>query len=192
MTAPLVLEQLDVSSPALIAEWERAFYKGFSHVTGNRLIRTLWQWDDEQQRLATRIPYADQVIYYWRDPEGIIASSIATNIAMTQFQSSAFGFQPDRSDGSPRSCELIAAFSLSDRSFSHVIEVRNAALADLYERGFRRAYLTTADKIYNLWMRCGARVLGEALIEGERRRFLEFPLNPSGVPGPPARPARPS
>lgn len=187
MTDLLKLEQLDVTSPTLIAEWERAFYKGFAHVTGNRLIRTLWNWDDAGQRLATRIPYLDQVIYYWRDDQGEIASSIATNIAMTQFQSSAFGFEPDRAEGAPRGCELIVAFSLSDRSLSHVIAVRNAALSDLYDRGFRRAYLTTADKVHHLWMRCGARVLGDTVIEGERRRFLEFPLNPSGVPGPPTR-----
>ncbi len=118
MTAPLRLEQLDLTSPALIAEWERAFYKGFAHVMGNRPIRTLWNWDDAGQRLATRIPYHDQVIYYWRDDRGEMASSIATNIAMTQYQSSAFGFEPDRAAGAPRGCELIVAFSLSDRSLS--------------------------------------------------------------------------
>ena len=187
MTAPLRLEQLDLTSPALIAEWERAFYKGFAHVMGNRPIRTLWNWDDAGQRLATRIPYHDQVIYYWRDDRGEMAFSIATNIAMTQFQSSTFGFEPDRAEGAPRGCELIVAFSLSDRNLSHVIAVRNAALSDLYGRGFRRAYLTTADKVHHLWIRCGARVLGDTVIEGERRRFLEFPLNPSGVPGPPTK-----
>ncbi len=183
MTAELVREELDVTSPDRIAEWERAFFQGFAQVTSNRLIRTLWIWNEAERRLATRIPYADQVIYCWRDATGEIVSSIAANVRMERFQSAAFGFAP--LTGGPPACELLAAFNLYDRDLAHVIRVRNSALADLYSRGYRIAYLTTADGVYHLWIRCGAKVLGEALIEGERRRFLQFALSPSGVPLPP-------
>ena len=40
------LERLDLADPEQIAEYERAFYAGFQRARGNRLIRTLWNWDD--------------------------------------------------------------------------------------------------------------------------------------------------
>jgi hypothetical protein len=182
MTTLLPLEVLDLHSPEVVAEWERAFYQGFAHVTGNRLIQTLWIWNHAERRLATRIPYADQLIYGWRDAAGTLATCLAINVTLAGFQSSAFGFQPDRSEGAPRACELLATFSLSDRSLSHVMQFRTTAFADLYQRGFRRAYLTTADKNYRIWVRCGAELLDEAIIDGERRRFLQFTFTPSGIP----------
>lgn len=186
MTTHFRLEQLDLNAPGVIAEWERAFYQGFAHVTGNRLIQTLWNWDHDEQRLATRIPYDEQLIYGWRDATGALATCLAINVTLASFQSSAFGFQPDRSQHAPRACELLATFSLSDRSLSHVMQFRTTAFAELYRRGFRRAYLTTADRNYRIWVRCGAELLDEAVIEGERRRFLQFTFTPSGIPAVPS------
>lgn len=182
MTPPLPLEPLDLNSPEVVTEWERAFYRGFAHVTGNRLIQTLWIWNHAERRLATRIPYADQLIYGWRDPTGALGSCLAINATLAGFQSAAFGFQPDRTARAPRACELLATFSLFDRNLAHVMQFRTSAFADLYQRGFRRAYLTTADKNYRIWVRCGAELLDEAVIEGERRRFLQFTFTPSGIP----------
>jgi hypothetical protein len=176
------LELLDLQDPAHIAEWERAFYRGFSHVTGNRLIQALWIWNHETQRLATRIPYADQLIYAWRDAAGALGICLSVNVAMQAFQSAAFGFAPEHPAHSPQACEILATFNLSNRNLGHVTHFRSTVFSDLYRRGFRRAYLTTAEKNLRMGVRIGAELVAEAVIEGEKRYFLQFTLTPSGVP----------
>ncbi|MFM7103021.1 MAG: hypothetical protein ACKOET_04440 [Verrucomicrobiota bacterium] len=174
-----VLELVDAGCPDRRAEWERAFYQGFARATSNRLIRTLWLWNEAEARLATRIPYGDQLIYLSRDAGGAINSGVAVNVGMRHFQASAFGFAP--AAGGPPACEILVAFNLHGAAPN--LHWRDLAFADLHARGYRRAYLTAADRVHRLWRRYGAEVLAETLVDGERRWFLGFALGPSGMAG---------
>lgn len=174
------VELLDPARPGCREEWERAFYEGFRRATSNRLIRVLWRWNEAEGRLATRIPYEDQLIYLSRDGDGAIRVGAAVNVAMRQFQAAAFGFAPPT--GGPPACEMLVAFNLHDAA--SILPCCNLAFADLHARGYRHAYLTAADRVYRLWRRYGAEVLGETSVDGERRWFLRFALGPSGIAGP--------
>lgn len=174
MTAPSAFELLDRQNPAAVAEYERSFYTAFVQVTGNRLIRWLWQWDDAGRRLATRIPYADQQVYLQRATDGTIAAALAVNTALRQIQGSAFGFDLP---GTAGACEFLTVFV----NAGHDLKTRHifwsACFADLRRHGLHTAYATTARRPLLLYRRLGGDVVDTNLIEGEERFFLRFSLD---------------
>ncbi|MFN4163742.1 MAG: hypothetical protein ACK4GK_04150 [Ferrovibrio sp.] len=165
---------LDTSDADAVRAYEASFYKAFSAVTGNRLIRWLWQWDDVAKRLATRIPYEDQIVYLQREDNGEVRAALAVNIALRQCQAGAFGFAMPENEGL---CEFLTVF-VND---GHDLRTRYAfwadCFADLRQRGLLAGYATTARRPLGLYRRLGADVVATATIEGEERFFLRFSLD---------------
>ncbi len=86
---------LDPGDPAQVSEYEGCFYDAYAQLADNTLTRLIWDFDDAGGRLRTRIPYADQVVYTWRDPGGLLVSAMAVNVNPgSAFQATAFGFAP--------------------------------------------------------------------------------------------------
>jgi len=173
VTIPPPFELLDpADAPAVIA-YERSFFSAFAPVTSNRLIRWLWQWDDAGRRLATSIPYADQLVYLQRTATGDIAAALAVNVALREIQGAAFGFGLPEKQGT---CEFLTVFVNAD----HDLKTRHifwaAVFADLRQRGLHTAYATTARRPLVLYRRLGGDVVDTAVIENEERFFLRFAL----------------
>lgn len=165
---------LDASDADAVLAYENAFHRAFSAVTSNRLIRWLWQWDDSAKRLATRIPYDDQIVYLQRERNGEVRAALAVNIALRQCQGTAFGFAMPENRGL---CEFLTVF-VND---GHDLRTRYAfwtdCFADLRQRGLHTGYATTARRPLGLYRRLGAEVVATATIEGEERFFLRFSLD---------------
>ena len=175
------LELLNLNDPNAIIEWEKALYTAFSKVPGNRIIRSLWLWDDQNQRLAMRIGYNDQRIYCWRNEQRTITSGIAINVRMHQFQASAFGFQTPEQEGDTNAhCEAIAAINSERWGLTGDFQFRRTVFYDLYKLGFRWVWATTSDRIYHFYQRMGAELVEEKWIGEERRRLLRFRLHSVG------------
>ncbi|MEO0565268.1 MAG: hypothetical protein AAF125_24390, partial [Chloroflexota bacterium] len=83
---------LDPTDAIQREHYERAFYHAYAGLTDNGLIRELWMWDDTAERLQTRIPYEDQIIFGWRETNGDLLAAFAVNLSPFQFQAGAFGF----------------------------------------------------------------------------------------------------
>jgi hypothetical protein len=61
-------------------------------------VRLIWEWDDAQHRVRTKIPYADQVIYSARDADGRLTAMAVNLYYPAQAQAAVFGFaSADRS-----------------------------------------------------------------------------------------------
>jgi hypothetical protein len=171
----LHFEQLDTSSATERGAYERAFFTAFQRAAGNRLIRQLWQWDNEAGRVATRIPYCDQTIFVLRDEEEQIVTGLAVNHALRSFQSAAYGFSlPEHHHGC---CEFLTVFSVDEYRLTSRFKFWRDSFAALRARGFHTGYATTAHRVLNLHRLLGARILKENQIEGEMRYFLEFDLS---------------
>ena len=96
----MIFGRLDSADAAQVAEYERHFYRAYAGLADNKLVRTIWDWDDRWQRLRSRIPYDDQVIYSLRDSRGRLAGAMAVSLnAPAAFQGAAFGFAPPPDDG---------------------------------------------------------------------------------------------
>ncbi len=144
-------------------------------MTGNRLIRDLWCWNDAAERLATRISYDEQVVFIERDVDGAVETAMATNIAMRTWQASAFGF----GDGIDTTgcCELLTFFTAVDHRLEQKLRFVHACFSDLRSRGFHTTYATTAQRPLNSYVRIGGQLIAETEIEREMRYFLRFSLD---------------
>lgn len=167
------LDLLDPSDEAERAAYERAFHAAFQRVPGNRLVRSLWLWDHAAGRVATRIPYDDQIVYLIR-LRGTIDGALAVNIRLARFQSRTYGFAPPADPTC--ACEFLTFFSASDRRFATKLRFMRRCFADLHLRGFRTGYTTASPRIYKIYRRFGVTLLDQAEIQGEQRFFLAVDL----------------
>lgn len=194
---PSLLRLLDTSRPEQVLLFERAFYRGFRESTHNQIIRWLWQWDDEHQRLRTRIPYEDQHIWvsYEEDPPG---HGVAVNWRMALFQSGVFGFSlPDSLREPGKTCEVLACFSWAHPSLTKFHASWTELFRALQDMGLAIAVATCADQILPLYRRMGATILDQRTVDGQERYFLRFELvrtarwnarmNDDARPAPPPR-----
>jgi hypothetical protein len=170
---------LDTSDPAQVAEYEGHFYQAFAALTDNTLVRLIWDWDDQGQRVRARIPYADQVIYCLRDDQGRLAAAMAVNLnPAAALQSADFGFAPTNAEG--RYCELMNLMTTphhrTQARATYQAFIRDFAYADLVSRGFDTAYSTCTRRRLRSYRLFGATVLDETVIQGEARYFLHWPI----------------
>jgi hypothetical protein len=163
---------LDTTDAGAVREYERAFYRAFRRATTNRLVRKLWLWDDEEGRVATRIPYVDQRIYTLADTVGGIRAALAANVAMREFQSAAFGFSPGERDGA---VEVLTFFSTAS-GVRDTTSLFRGFVEDTHGSGRHTAFATTAERPFRVYRRIGWELVAEREIESERRYFLRFDL----------------
>jgi hypothetical protein len=165
--------ELNLSEPETRREYESTFHDCFAKVTSNRLIHRLWLWDYTARRVAARIPYEQQTILGLRDSTGKLDTAMAFNTGMRELQSAAFGFVVPHAGG----CfEILTFFSLSDRTLKVKLEFWRLCLEELYARGYRDGYATTAHRPLAAYRRLGWRVVDETSLEGEQRYFLHYDL----------------
>jgi hypothetical protein len=173
----LVFGQIDLSDQQQLINYERAFYNSFVKVESNRLVRQLWLWDRQAKRLATCIPYGDQIIYALWTAQGDIDTGFAVNTTLKAFQSVAYGFPPPVDPAG--SCEILTFFSVTDRRAAVKIKFWQQCSQELARLGFHTAYATCAPHPLKTFCRVGGQVLAEADIQKERRFFLKFSLGNS-------------
>ncbi len=170
---------IDCSVDAVRESYERAFYEAFAPLTQNRLIRTLWIWDNEARRLRTRVAYDEQWIYALTAPDGTVCSALAVNTCRRELQSGAFGFALPEGAGAAGVCEFLTFFAVEEHVLSRKFILWDACFLDLRAKGFHRAYATTAAKVLPVYRWLGAEVVAETEVQGEARYFLRFNLERS-------------
>ncbi len=164
---------LDTNCPTEVELYEQAFYRAFERASHNRLIRKLWNWNDEVRRLAVRLPYSQQINYVMRrEDTGDIVTGLAVNCDCSQAQSHAYGFTAPESDNC--TCEFLTLFSVSEYSMQSRFLFWRTVFNDLQKRGYKTAYGTTASKVLRFYTRMGAQVIDQRSIDGEERYFLRF------------------
>ena len=182
---------LDVTDDRQVTEYERHFYDAYAGLADNKLVRLIWEWDDTRQRLRTRIPYSDQVIYSARDTRGRLAVAMAVNLRYpAEFQAAAFGF-PRAGGAKARYCEILNVITTVHHSetarATYGSFISGFGYSDLVTQGFEVAYATCTRRRLRPYQRLGAQVLAETSIDGEARYFLQWLLrDPVGTVGHPA------
>lgn len=167
-------ELLDKSNPIAVQEYEAAFYQSFSKVSTNRLVRKLWLWDDEAGRLKTRIPYEDQLICASRDESGNLHSAMAFNVALRQFQASAYDFAAR--DAKVGAFEVLTFFALATETVLVRANFWARCVALLSACGYHAGYATTAQRPLPMYQRAGWQVSEEREIESEMRYFIHYKI----------------
>ena len=179
---------LDPDDPAQVAEYERGFYLAYASLTDNTLVRRIWEWDDVEGRVRTRIPYRDQIVYCWRDGAGLLAGAMAVNLVPERtFQAAAFGFTPPSppASDSGAGCEILNVMGTRDgcrwtRS-TYADFVQDFVYSDLALRGFDVAYSTCTRRRLRPYVFLGAEMMNRECIDGEERFFLRWPVRPTSL-----------
>jgi len=169
---------VDDTDDRQVREYERHFYRAYARLADNKLVRLIWDWDDERQRVRAKIPYADQVIYSARDADGRLAAAMAVNLSYpAESQAAAFGFKPV--DGAA-GCEILNVMATSHHRATARASYRSFisgfGYRDLVAHGFEVAYSTCTMRRLRPYQRLGAHVLAETSIAGEDRFFLRWLL----------------
>lgn len=169
---------LDMNNAAEVAEYEQHFYTGYAKLTENKLVRILWDWDDEHQRLKTRIPYSDQIVYTWRDDQDQLLGVMAVNLTCKQFQGSMFNFAPEPT--ASRYCEILNVMStvyLNQYAIlGYAAFIRDYGFGNLVAQGYEIGYATCTKRRLRPYQRLGAELLTQTMINDEKRFFLRWPL----------------
>ena len=145
----------------------------FRRATPNRLVRKLWLWNDEEGRVATRIPYSDQRIYTLVDGAGAICAALAANVAMREFQSSAFGFTPAERDGA---VEVLTFFSTATPTCAARRGCSAAFVEDTHGPAATPPSRPPPSVPSASTAASAGKLVAEREIESERRYFLRFDL----------------
>jgi hypothetical protein len=170
-----MITTLDLTDTAQLTSYESAFYESFVRVENKQLISALWHWDHDARRLATKIPYSDQLIFVVLDDLGRVETGLACNVTLSEFQSSTFGFPPPADKD--KCLEILTFFSVTEPCLADKIRFWAACLEQMANRGYRTAYATTAPRFLRCYQRAGWRMLEQREISGEWRYFLEFQLS---------------
>ncbi len=171
---------LDTGDPVEVARYEGHFYRAYARLTDNRLVRIIWDWDDGNRRVCTRIPYRDQVVYDWRDAGGQPIAYLAVNVHPDRsFQAAAFGFAPEPERGTGY-CEVLTVMRAEHQRRATFVEHRafvwDFAYRDLAARGFTIAYATCTRRRLRPYVLLGAEIVDATAVDGEERFLLRWPL----------------
>ncbi|MDY7089197.1 MAG: hypothetical protein SYR96_29335 [Actinomycetota bacterium] len=175
---------LDPDDVGQLSEYERDFYRAYAGLSDNRLIRTIWDWDDRDRRLRTRIPYRSQIVYCQRTVSGRLAGAMAVSLAPErEFQAAAFGFSPP-SQGGPRqarACEILNVMSGHAGPrwsvATYTAFIRGFGYGNLASKGFDVAYATCTRRRLRPYLTLGAELIDQVCIDGEERFFLRWSLH---------------
>ena len=165
------IDQLDLSDPVAVSDYERRFYQSFIQLEKQSLIRKLWDFDDGQQRLKAKIPYQEQIVFNLHDGDGVFGS-IGLNVGQKLFQFCDYGFQlPSSSTDVCRACEVLTMFSVKHR----VNHARWLGICkEIFRFGFTDIFATSAQRPLPLYQRLGFRVIDKAIIDGETRYCIRM------------------
>jgi hypothetical protein len=168
------VEELNLADSLQVAAYERAFFAVFEPLTHNQLIRWLWDWDEGEKRLRTRVPYDEQTVFIERNESGEVRKALAIGTKLETLQAAEYGFViPAR----PENCESLTFFTIGDRRFESTKTFYNACREKLFERGFRTMYATGAPRILRLHVYVGGELIESREIEGEIRNFVRIDLS---------------
>lgn len=161
---------LDTNNKQEIAEFEHAFFESFVNID-NRLIHTIWDWDFNEQRLKTRIPYPHQIISILRDNENTLVAALAAGHGADKNQFAEFGFQPHPDHTNYIEC--MAAFihpasKLSPYQYGKFIML---SIENTFHH-FEHHYFTCGKRQLKLYLRMGFTLLESKVINDEIRHFL--------------------
>jgi hypothetical protein len=171
---------LDTRDPFEVQLYEEAFFSVFVKVSSNRLVRKIWDWDAANERLKTKIPYTDQIIFAWKSPEGQIKCAVAFNLNKSKSQFGEYGFSVP-GDKKGRFVEVLTLFAQNpERANGFRLDqffFRPNCGAYMKDNGYDFALSTCAQRPLATYLRWGWEVIDEATIADEKRYFLFYDIH---------------
>ncbi len=162
-----------------IEQFEKNFFKAFVDLPGNFLLKEVWNWDFEQQRIRLKQDYTDLTIFQWlsEDKQDYFYVAGADVPAMNS-QLSFYGFTPP-TEG--KKCSEVMTLFLSP-GFPYSMQeletqfIREICFRKEKERGIERLFATTAKRFLPLYLNWGWVLVEERDVRGQMRYFIRMDI----------------
>lgn len=150
--------------------YERKFYNAFVNFKKKKLLKKIWDFDDENYKIKAKIAYEEQVIFkLFYHGYGWIGS-IALNSAMINTQMSQYGFSIPKKFDINTVIEVITIFT--DKIFFGK-KYWHPFFYEVYNTGTKFLIATSPPELLKVYKKMGWKVLEKREI-GEEIRYLIY------------------
>lgn len=166
------------SDKVLIEDFEKSFYTAYSPVKQQKLIRQIWIWDDEKQRISLRCPISSAIIFVWFE-NGRPGFYVAGSFDRTTFsQLDYYGFQKPNDVGIYGEVLTLHPTPWLTTSILKLDAVFLKPFCYAYAKSHGATHLlaTCSKAMLTLYKRWGWLVLESKTIKGEERFFIQYCL----------------
>lgn len=168
----LIFSELDIKNANDIREYERALFRAFQG-TEILTLEEIWDFDNRNKRLKTKIPYHSQEIYIARLHGGIVAGT-PFNFNMNEpLQLEMVGFSIDKNR--ENICEGLGVFCLQvfHDTQSIGLMLKDYAMERLKEKNITVAYGTCSQRKLKGYQQLKFEVIDEKMFKGEKKYLLK-------------------
>ncbi|WP_028978396.1 hypothetical protein [Sporocytophaga myxococcoides] len=159
-------------------EFEKNFYKAFNKLKEQKFIRSIWNWDDDQQTISFKIPNERITIYTYKNEreQNVMYSGGLFDREYCQFDK--FGFQPPVTND--KYMEVLTLFSTShfDRNLYNVekIFIKEYCCEQAREQGCKFILATCTPLLLRLYLKWGFKVIETRELNGAIRHLIQLDL----------------
>jgi len=178
-TLPDSEAESQIQDQANIVQFEHDFYSAYKDLEHTDLLREIWNWDDEHERIRLRIPYDKLRIYKWLGPENkcfcyVVGTDLPTGFSQVEY----FGFRiPEQKQPAAEALSLFISpdFPYSTTKLNQQF-IQQVCLKKERERGIEVIYATCALRLLPLYIRWGWRLRDTRIINNQVRYFISCDL----------------
>lgn len=160
-----------------LIKYERDFFKAFIKLD-NPLLHKIWEWDYENQRIKTRIPYEDQIVYLCHDQDNNLLGAMSVNLNQKLNQFSQFGFKIDPTN--LKFAEIMVMFKHPDYCspwWTFYNKFIKYAYKNLQQYEVKEIYTTCGtERLLKTYQRGSWKLIGTNFIGQDVRYFLKLNL----------------
>lgn len=179
-TSTIQFRSLNLTNEARRAEFEHFFYLAFNQRKNQDLIRQIWSWDDDKQRISLKEPLDKVSVHAFYDEQEQAQLYIAGAESPTFSQYTHFGFKTP--DNTGRLLEIYTLFSTPDTNrglaYMNKSGLQGHSLPHLKKEGFDTLLATCNDRLLGLYLRWGwQRLDSKSFDGGVNRHFIKYSLS---------------
>lgn len=158
--------------------YEKHFYKAFGKIADQRLIRSLWVWDDQNEQLRLQIPDDRVAMYTWENEDRQNAFYVGGIYERSHSQFINYGFEAPTGTG--KYCEILTLFA-TDYFDGNLFRLEKLFLKEYCYQEARKngavcMLATCAPSVLPLYLKWGWVLLDTKSFDQGLRYFLYFQL----------------
>jgi hypothetical protein len=159
-----------------LLEYEKAVFENFTKRNPNYWITKNYK-KIESNRLQSRIPYEDQIVYGVKSGNKLIAGGSINKNITRKMQLEDVGFILSNENKKDNICEALLLFiyeSIEYNVFTVALGLRNYLINDLYNRGYKCVYGVCSENKKLFYTKFRFYVIEEKILNNEKKYLIKI------------------
>ncbi|MBO9701733.1 MAG: hypothetical protein J7604_16120 [Sporocytophaga sp.] len=159
-------------------EFEKHFYRAFNKLKEQKFIRSIWNWDDEQQTISFKIPEEHITIFTYKNEveQNVMYSGGLYDRKYCQFDK--FGFKPPVTND--KYMEILTLFSTHhfNKNLYNIqkVFINEYCVEQAREQGCKFILATCTPLLLKLYLKWGFKVIETRELDGAIRHLIQLDL----------------